>query len=106
VGGGGARGRSGRAGRAGLTPATPAGRRPRTAARPPGAPTPAAAWQDDVSQVEIGYRPGQLVRHGTYGSGVVVRVEGSGDDLQVTVEFEGGERKHLLPRYAPLIPLD
>ena len=44
--------------------------------------------------------------HGIFGSGRVVRVEGAGDDLLVTVDFNSGDRKHLNPRFAPLIPLD
>ena len=55
---------------------------------------------------ESPYYAGQLVSHGIFGSGVVVRVEGTGDDMLVTVDFNSGDRKHLNPRFAPLVPVD
>ncbi len=64
-----------------------------------------AGWEVEVRQ-EAPYYEGQLVTHGIFGSGRVVRVEGGGDDLLVTVDFNSGDRKHLNPRFAPLIPLD
>ncbi len=70
-------------------------------------PKPAADWDADVSQVDQSpYFEGQTVSHGTFGAGVVVRVEGYGDDLKVTVDFHEAGRKHLLPRFAPLVPID
>jgi hypothetical protein len=36
----------------------------------------------------------------------VARVEGTGHDLMLTIDFEGGGRKHLLPRFAHLRLLD
>ncbi len=76
-----------------------------------GSPTTAAAagalsWQAEVSQDEIRFYAGQAVIHGRFGSGVVARVEGSGDDLMVTVEFAEAGRKQVLPKYAPLRPVD
>lgn len=62
-------------------------------------------WDQDVSQA-VPFHQGQLVTHGIFGSGVVARVEGSGQDLLVTVDFAGAGRKHLNPRFAPLIPVD
>ena len=64
-----------------------------------------AGWDNDVRQ-DSPYYEGQLVNHGIFGSGRVVRVEGSGDDQLVTVDFSNGDRKHLNPRFAPLIPVD
>ena len=81
--------------------------RPRPGARP----APAhdehrqESWDDDVSQ-EAPYFEGQTVRHGIFGTGTVARVEGAGDDLQVTVDFADYGRKHLNPKFAPLTPLD
>jgi hypothetical protein len=37
---------------------------------------------------------------------VVVRVEGAGADLTVTVDFPEHGRKHILPRIAQLVPVD
>jgi DNA helicase-2/ATP-dependent DNA helicase PcrA len=65
-----------------------------------------AAGQDTVYRDEIHYYTGQSVHHRTFGSGVVARVEGSGDDLMVTVEFTDHGRKQVLPKYVPLRPLD
>lgn len=62
-------------------------------------------WDDDVTQESLFYE-GQLVTHGSFGAGVVVRLEGHGDDLTVTVDFQTVGRKHILPRFAPLLPLD
>jgi DNA helicase-2/ATP-dependent DNA helicase PcrA len=62
-------------------------------------------WDDDVSQ-EAPYFVGQTVSHGIFGTGSVARVEGVGEDLQVTVDFADYGRKHLNPKFAPLTPLD
>ena len=80
----------------------------RAASRPtrPSAPTAAVSWDDDVRQVEIAYRPGQRVRHATYGDGVVARVEGHGENLKLAVDFPGRGRKHFLARFARLSPLE
>ncbi|MFH1841832.1 MAG: UvrD-helicase domain-containing protein [bacterium] len=61
-------------------------------------------WEADVSQVEVQFCPGQTVRHASYGRGVVTRVEGSGDNLKVTVDFDSAGSKHLLARFAHLFP--
>ncbi len=63
------------------------------------------AWDDDVTQ-PAPYYEGQAVSHGIFGTGTVVRVEGAGADLQVTVDFTDYGRKHLNPAFAPLVPLD
>ena len=65
----------------------------------------ASDWDQDVAQSAPFY-DGQLVRHGSFGVGRVVRVEGSGDDVQITVDFNDGERRQILPRFAPLFPVD
>jgi DNA helicase-2/ATP-dependent DNA helicase PcrA len=52
-----------------------------------------------------GYAVGTRVLHERFGKGIVRRVEGSGDQLRVTVIFDsGGERKFLV-HYAPMRPL-
>ncbi|MFO7653284.1 MAG: UvrD-helicase domain-containing protein [Candidatus Krumholzibacteriia bacterium] len=70
-----------------------------------GSPARGSGWRDEVSQ-ESAFYEGQLVSHTAFGAGVVTRVEGSGDDLALTVEFREHGRKHILPRFAPLTPLD
>ncbi len=62
-------------------------------------------WHDDVVQTAPFY-PGQHVSHSSFGAGVVLRVEGVGDDLVVTVDFRDAGHKHIIPRFAPLVGLD
>jgi DNA helicase-2/ATP-dependent DNA helicase PcrA len=47
-------------------------------------------------------RPGARVRHPLFGVGTVLRAEGSGDDLKLTVSFPGAGAKRLVARYAGL----
>jgi len=42
------------------------------------------------------------VRHPMFGVGTVIRSEGSGDDLKLTVSFLGIGAKRLVARYAGL----
>ncbi len=62
-------------------------------------------WQTDLNQ-DAPFYEGQLVAHATFGAGVVARVEGRGKELSVTVDFQEAGRKHIYPRYAPLVPID
>jgi DNA helicase-2/ATP-dependent DNA helicase PcrA len=62
-------------------------------------------WIDDVVQ-DAPFYEGQIVSHGIFGTGTVSRVEGHGDDMMVTVDFHEAGRKHINPRFAPLIPVD
>ncbi len=66
---------------------------------------PTASWDADVVQ-DAPYYEGQTVSHGIFGSGTVSRVEGVGDDMMVTVDFSSAGRKHINPRFAPLVPID
>jgi DNA helicase-2/ATP-dependent DNA helicase PcrA len=50
-------------------------------------------------------RPGARVRHPLFGVGTVVRSDGAGDDLKVTVSFAGIGAKRLVARFAGLEPL-
>jgi DNA helicase-2/ATP-dependent DNA helicase PcrA len=68
-------------------------------ARPRPAPAPAA-----VLLVPEAMRPGARVRHPLFGLGTVVRSEGAGDDLKLTVTFAGIGAKRLVARYAGLEP--
>jgi DNA helicase-2/ATP-dependent DNA helicase PcrA len=47
-------------------------------------------------------RPGMRVRHPLFGVGTVLRSDGSGDELKVTVSFAGVGAKRLVARYAGL----
>jgi DNA helicase-2/ATP-dependent DNA helicase PcrA len=46
--------------------------------------------------------PGSYVRHSKYGRGLVLRREGSGDHIKVTVSFPGYGAKKLIEKYAGL----
>ncbi len=47
-------------------------------------------------------RPGVRVRHPLFGVGTVLRRDGDGDDLKLTVSFAGVGAKKLMARYAGL----
>jgi DNA helicase-2/ATP-dependent DNA helicase PcrA len=65
-------------------------------------------WQNetdaDLPPVPDGsaLRPGARVRHPLFGVGTVLRAEGSGEDLKLTVSFPGAGAKRLVARYAGL----
>jgi DNA helicase-2/ATP-dependent DNA helicase PcrA len=75
-------------------------------------PTPAAPeWPPSGPARAIGgaatdaeLRPGARVRHPLFGVGTVLRREGDGDELKVTVSFPGVGAKKLVARYAGLEP--
>ncbi len=48
------------------------------------------------------FRVGQRVRHAEFGEGSVTQRSGAGDELKVTVQFDSGQWKKLLVKYAPL----
>lgn len=49
-----------------------------------------------------GFIPGSHVRHPKYGRGLVLRREGSGDSVKLTVSFPGFGQKKLIEKYAGL----
>ena len=69
---------------------------PATKARADGAVTAAGA---------AAFRPGARVRHPLFGLGTVLRSDGAGDDLKLTVSFAGIGAKRLVARYAGLEPV-
>jgi DNA helicase-2/ATP-dependent DNA helicase PcrA len=54
------------------------------------------------SQIESGFIPGSHVKHEKYGKGLVLRREGSGDNVKLTVSFPGFGQKKLIEKYANL----
>jgi DNA helicase-2/ATP-dependent DNA helicase PcrA len=56
--------------------------------------------------VEARYRIGMRVLHPTFGEGVVMATETDLDDEEVTIEFEGGETRHLIASLAGLTILE
>lgn len=65
--------------------------------RPAPKPTPASS----SVKTEM-YAVGDRVVHDTFGRGKVTNIEGSGLDTKLTVEFDGGQTKHLLLKFARL----
>jgi DNA helicase-2/ATP-dependent DNA helicase PcrA len=51
---------------------------------------------------EKGFTPGAHVRHAKYGKGLVLRREGSGDNVKLTVSFPGFGQKKLIEKFANL----
>jgi DNA helicase-2/ATP-dependent DNA helicase PcrA len=49
-----------------------------------------------------GWRPGDRVRHRSFGDGVVLKIEGRGDHLKLVVYFDRAGRKTLVPTIAKL----
>ena len=52
------------------------------------------------------FRPGDIVLHGTYGSGKVLNLVGYGDDVRAKVMFHGVGVKLLMLRHARLRKID
>jgi len=71
--------------------------RPRVPAESPAPLVPALSGPEEL-------RPGRRVRHPLFGVGTVLRNEGRGDGLKVTVSFPGLGPKCLMARYAGLVP--
>jgi DNA helicase-2/ATP-dependent DNA helicase PcrA len=87
-----------RSGGASRLPASPGERRPYRVE-----PGPAAAVTPGPGADAM--RPGARVRHPLFGVGTVLRREGEGDDLKVTVSFPGAGAKKLVARFAGLEPV-
>ncbi len=70
--------------------------------QPSGAPKPAAvqpgAAKPPQQKKKVG--PGSTIEHAKYGRGTILRLEGSGDDAKVTVNFPGYGLKKLVAKYA------
>jgi DNA helicase-2/ATP-dependent DNA helicase PcrA len=60
---------------------------------------------EDYSQEEVAYAVGMRILHNDFGRGIVRKVEGSGENLRVTVIFDGGGERKFLAHYAPMRPL-
>ena len=80
------------------TPARrPPARRPSPAFRP-------AMRRTPPPPTASGYRRGSRVVHPEYGPGIVLTIEGSGDDEKLTVYFDRAGRKKFVARFANLTP--
>ena len=54
----------------------------------------------DGPKQPVSYRVGLRVRHARYGHGVVLKLEGSGEDAKLTVSFPGYGEKKFVAKYA------
>jgi len=64
--------------------------------------TPKSATANQKPQFQSSFLPGSHVRHVKYGTGLVLRREGSGDNVKLTVSFPGYGQKKLIEKYANL----
>ncbi len=58
--------------------------------------------QNPKSNTQNGFTPGAHVRHAKYGKGLVLRREGSGDNVKLTISFPGFGQKKLIEKFANL----
>jgi DNA helicase-2/ATP-dependent DNA helicase PcrA len=58
--------------------------------------------KDRKPTTESGFIPGSHVTHLKYGRGLVLRREGSGDNVKLTISFPGYGQKKLIEKYANL----
>lgn len=64
--------------------------------------SPNAKLETRSSKPETEFLPGSYVKHAKYGRGLVLRREGVGDSLKLTVTFPGYGQKKLIEKYAGL----
>ena len=58
--------------------------------------------QNPKSKIANGFVPGSHVRHAKYGKGLVLRREGAGDNIKLTISFPGFGQKKLIEKFANL----
>ncbi len=58
--------------------------------------------QNPKSKIEAGFVAGSHVRHAKYGKGLVLRREGTGDNVKLTISFPGFGQKKLIEKFANL----
>ncbi len=57
-------------------------------------------WKSEFTP--FGLKKGSVIRHSSWGEGVVMKSEGSGENLKLTVMFPGHSLKKILAKYADL----
>jgi DNA helicase-2/ATP-dependent DNA helicase PcrA len=63
---------------------------------------PPAGRKGDSKSSTDAYKVGTRVRHARYGTGVILRAEGSGEDAKLTVSFPGYGQKKFVAKFAAL----
>jgi DNA helicase-2/ATP-dependent DNA helicase PcrA len=64
--------------------------------------TPASGSGSSGNQSAAGFRVGARVRHAKYGQGLVLKVEGAGEEAKLTVSFPGYGQKKFVAKFAAL----
>jgi DNA helicase-2/ATP-dependent DNA helicase PcrA len=64
--------------------------------------TPKREYESRSAESAGAFSPGSHVRHPKYGVGLVLRREGSGDNVKLTISFPGHGQKKLIEKYANL----
>ena len=62
-------------------------------------------YKNDYIKVQDNFKKGSLVKHKLYGKGMVLKVEGLGDNTKVTVLFSANVKKKFIQKYANLVIL-
>ena len=83
-------------------PSTYEPRRRAASATGGGASSSSSSSASSSSNTGSGFVPGSHVRHPKYGRGLVLRREGAGDSVKLTVSFPGFGQKKLIEKYAGL----
>lgn len=83
-------------------PETPAEKPPSTLDRLRAKATPKAEIASRKSEIANAFLPGSHVKHEKYGVGLVLRREGTGDNVKLTISFPGYGQKKLIEKYANL----
>lgn len=71
-------------------------------ASPSASPSPSKSEPSSPAVNSSDFVPGSYVKHAKYGRGLVLRREGAGDSLKLTVTFPGYGQKKLIEKYAGL----
>ncbi|HQR37402.1 MAG TPA: 3'-5' exonuclease, partial [Blastocatellia bacterium] len=75
---------------------------PARTASPASRPAPRIASRPGSPAAQDGLLPGAHVKHPKYGTGLLLRREGSGDDAKLTVSFPGFGQKKFVAKFAQL----
>ena len=60
-------------------------------------------YKNEYTKVKDSFKKGNIVKHKLYGKGMVLNVEGHGENTKVTVLFSGNVEKKFIQKYANLI---
>jgi DNA helicase II / ATP-dependent DNA helicase PcrA len=60
------------------------------------------SYGDSAGGSGSGFRANQRVRHAKYGQGLIIKIEGEGDDAKLTINFPGYGVKKMIAKYAGL----